>query len=488
MSPKPRTSTKPVRAAIYVRISSDPKGEGLGVDRQLKACRAYLADRGWTEVEVFEDNDKSATNKKKPRPAYLRMLAAMDARELDAVVVWDQDRLVRQPVELEHFISLADQRKIDLGTITGFADLATPAGRMFARMLGAYAAYEGEHKSERMRAKWAQNAELGMPWMGGSRPYGYLDDRTTLHPDEAPHVRDAATRVLAGESLRSVAAALNKAGATTVGGKQWSGPSLRQVLRSARISGRREVFPEGVSASKGVGVVVATECWEPIISVEDSDRLRALFTSPERLANHTRNTRAKHLLTGLLVCQRCGGRMYGLVWEAGGKAPLYRCPSPTSGGRETCGRTSVLMKYAEPVVRNVVLEAIDSADFRDRLHARSEVDPSVAEQVTKDEATLRELAAMMGAQELTMDEFKTARDIVATRLERNKAQLARVTNTNALALLDAREGDLVQKWDALTVGQQRAVLGEVLARVEVAPAEGRGVKFNPKRLVPQFRF
>lgn len=481
-------TTKPVRTAIYVRISSDPKGEGLGVDRQLKACRKYVAERGWTEVEVFEDNDKSATNKKKARPAYLRMLAAMEAREVDAVVVWDQDRLVRQPVELEHFISLADQRKIDLGTITGFADLATPAGRMFARMLGAYAAYEGEHKSERMRAKWAQNAEAGKPWMGGPRPYGYAADRVSAEPTEAEFIREAAKRVLAGESLRSVAASMNANGATTTGGKQWTGPTLRQVLRSARISGRREVFPEGVSATKGIGVVVADKAWEPIISPEDSDRLRALFSNPERLANHTRNTRAKHLLTGLLACDRCGGRMYGLVWERGGKPGMYRCPSPSTQGKATCGRTSVLMKHVEPVVRDVVMEAMDSPDFRDRLHARAEVDPKVAEQVDKDEATLTELAAAMATGELTMGEWKTARDIVKTRLERNKATLARVTNTNALALMDAHEGTLAEKWEALSVAQRRAVLGEVVERVRVLPAEGRGLKFSPRRLVPEFRF
>jgi hypothetical protein len=39
---------------------------------------------------------------------------------------------------------------------------------------------------------------------GGARPNGFEPDRVTSRPDEAEHVRDAARRVLAGESLRSI--------------------------------------------------------------------------------------------------------------------------------------------------------------------------------------------------------------------------------------------------------------------------------------------
>ena len=41
------------RAGIYVRISSDPKGEALGVARQEADCRKLCQDYGWAVVEVF---------------------------------------------------------------------------------------------------------------------------------------------------------------------------------------------------------------------------------------------------------------------------------------------------------------------------------------------------------------------------------------------------------------------------------------------------
>jgi site-specific DNA recombinase len=54
------------RAFVYTRISLDRTSEGLGVERQLKACRAKAAALGWSVVEVFEENDTSASKGRRP--------------------------------------------------------------------------------------------------------------------------------------------------------------------------------------------------------------------------------------------------------------------------------------------------------------------------------------------------------------------------------------------------------------------------------------
>ena len=80
---------------MYLRQSLDRTGEGLAVARQREDCVKLCATKGWDVAEVYEDNDTSAT--KGVRKHYRRML--QDARDgkLDAVVVWDLDRLHRQP-------------------------------------------------------------------------------------------------------------------------------------------------------------------------------------------------------------------------------------------------------------------------------------------------------------------------------------------------------------------------------------------------------
>jgi DNA invertase Pin-like site-specific DNA recombinase len=67
-----------VRAGIYVRISQDREGAGLGVARQEEDCRALCERKGWQVAGVYADNDVLAYTGK-PRPAWNRFLADIAA-------------------------------------------------------------------------------------------------------------------------------------------------------------------------------------------------------------------------------------------------------------------------------------------------------------------------------------------------------------------------------------------------------------------------
>ncbi len=90
------------RATIYLRMSLDRSGEGLGVERQELECRALCERNGWDVREVLTDNDISAT-KGKRRPAFEALLTSKP----EAIVVWHTDRLVRLSKDLERVIDLA---------------------------------------------------------------------------------------------------------------------------------------------------------------------------------------------------------------------------------------------------------------------------------------------------------------------------------------------------------------------------------------------
>ena len=88
------TSSQPVRAAIYLRISLDREMDGLAIDRQREDCEKLAQFRGWEIVETYVDQSISASDKTKKRPAYLRMVADYEAGLLDAIVCYDLDRLL----------------------------------------------------------------------------------------------------------------------------------------------------------------------------------------------------------------------------------------------------------------------------------------------------------------------------------------------------------------------------------------------------------
>lgn len=192
----------PKAAAIYARISSDPTGAQLGVKRQIDDCHELAQRRGWPVRDVYVDDDRSAWSGK-ARPEYRRMLGDIESGDVDAVVVWHLDRLHRQPRELEAFFDACDAAGLtDLASVSGQVDLASHDGRFMARILGAVAKKESDDKSRRIRRKHLELAQSGAWKGGGSRPFGFLVDRVSVNPDEAPFVREAVARVLAGDSLR----------------------------------------------------------------------------------------------------------------------------------------------------------------------------------------------------------------------------------------------------------------------------------------------
>src|SRR5487761_1325051 len=128
------TDSPMVRAAIYVRISQDREGAGLGVARQEDDCRALCGRKGWQVAGLYAVNDVSAYSGK-PRPQWGRLLADIAAGHLDAVACWHVDRLTRSPRELEDVIDLHDKHGVQLATVTGEIDLSTPTGRLVARTL-----------------------------------------------------------------------------------------------------------------------------------------------------------------------------------------------------------------------------------------------------------------------------------------------------------------------------------------------------------------
>src|SRR5215203_1752693 len=246
-----------MRAAVYLRQSRDQQGTGLAVARQREDCLKLCTERGWTPVE-YCDNDISAHDGQR-RPAYQQMLADIDAGHLDAVVAWDLDRLHRRPIELEHFIDLADRHRLALATVSGDTDLGTDNGRMYARIKGAVARSEGERKSARQKRAALQAAELGKP-RGGPRPFGYEPDGLTVRADEAKALREAYGALLAGGTLTGIARDLTAAGLKTPQGKPFRHSAVRAILANPRNAGLRAYRHEIVGPAQWQAIV-PEETW-----------------------------------------------------------------------------------------------------------------------------------------------------------------------------------------------------------------------------------
>ena len=87
------------QVAVYARVAVCATEDQLL--SQIKACRKYTEDRGWTVVAEVTDNGMSGATLDRAGLKHIRYLAR--AGEIDAVVVYSLDRLARE-VSLVHLL------------------------------------------------------------------------------------------------------------------------------------------------------------------------------------------------------------------------------------------------------------------------------------------------------------------------------------------------------------------------------------------------
>src|SRR5687767_1962786 len=88
--------TRPIRAALYERVSSEEQVEGYSLDAQDRAGRLYCEAHDWEIANIYRDEGRSArTDDLTKRPAFQRMLADAEAGLMAVVVVHKLDRFAR---------------------------------------------------------------------------------------------------------------------------------------------------------------------------------------------------------------------------------------------------------------------------------------------------------------------------------------------------------------------------------------------------------
>jgi DNA invertase Pin-like site-specific DNA recombinase len=454
-----------IRAGVYTRISSDRTGEGEGVERQRTDCVDLCERQGWETVEVYEDNDISAYSGKK-RKRYEQMLEDLKARRINAVVVWHPDRLHRSPKELESFIDIVEATKAKVATVTaGQWDLTTPDGRMTARIVGAVAKHESEHKGARVARKHRELAENGLP-AGGRRPFGYENDRMTLRSAEAVRLREAADHILGGGTLRGLIASWNQQGVVTSSGNPWHPKTLRSLLMNHRIAGIR----------MHNGVAVCDAKWPAIIDRAKFDELQAVLSLPERKTNHIGTARTYLLTGGIAFCGKCSGPLSARPRSDRKRA--YACLN------EGCFSVRRLAEPIDDLVRDAVLHALDSPAVTRRLN-KTKGDDRQTKALALDLAKYRKRVAGLETAhfiEGTLDKkrYGQLRKQLEARISETEDALARRRGQQLHVTIP--DGNLRTWWDASSLDDRRVLLRLVVERVNVLPARLGQRTFDPEKI------
>jgi site-specific DNA recombinase len=466
---------------IYARLSQEDSaahpGEPTGTERQIADCRDRVEREGWTVAAIYEDPDHSASNLKRKRPDFERMLADLgDGLHVGVVVCYKLDRLLRHPAEAERIIDLADRRGFGIVSLNDPGiDLTTPTGRAMFRMTITWAKLETETMSTRIRRKARAIAETGRPNGGGVRTFGLTPDKLTIVPEEAARVREAADRLLAGESVHGIVVDWNAAGVRTPGrsvapeGRKWEVSSLKRMLTAPRIVGDRTHRGSVV----GTGVIPA------LLDRETWDRLRAVLAAP-RGGNGGSSVR-RHYLTGLVFCGLCGQKLVARPDARG--TTRYVCAVPRG-----CGRIVVAKTNLEPLIAEAIALRLDSPAFRAAVDARARrTDVAVdVGRLQADETALEEAArAYFVERGISKAEYVAVRADLEKRIDVARRRLESASSTVGLGRLAGL--DVRNDWDVRPVAWRHDVARLLVDRVIVNPAPRRGTRFDPDRIDVEWR-
>src|SRR5665213_541963 len=241
------TTVRPVRCAIYTRVSTDAglEQDFNSLDAQRDASEAYIrsqAHAAWTLIRN-QYNDGGYSGGSTDRPALQRLLADIRAKKVDVIVVYKVDRLTRSLANFAKLVELFDSHGVSFVSVTQQFNTTTSMGRLTLNVLLSFAQFEREVTSERIRDKIAASKRKGL-WVGDMVPLGYetKDRKITVNKPEAERVRTIFRSYLKLGSIYLLMAELRKRKiftkahtvktGKTVGGIPFTSGPLSYLLRN----------------------------------------------------------------------------------------------------------------------------------------------------------------------------------------------------------------------------------------------------------------
>jgi len=346
-----------VRCAVYTRKSTE---EGLqqefnSLDAQREAAEAFITSQrgeGWQVVaEHFDDGGYTGANM--DRPALKRLLGAVEAREVDCVVVYKVDRLSRSLMDFARIVEVFDQNGVSFVSVTQQFNTTTSIGRLTLNILLSFAQFEREIISERTRDKMSAARRKGK-WIGGHPVLGYDIDptggRLIVNPEEAAQVRTLFNLYLELGSLLPLLQEAERRGLLT---KRWT-------TEDGKVRGGQRIAKgtlHGILTNAiYTGMVDHKGCLYPgeherIIDQNIWDRVHETLRRNNGDNGASLRNKFGALLRGLLFCVPCGTpMMHTYTMRNSKRYRYYVCYNAQQKGWKNCETKSVPAQAVESAV------------------------------------------------------------------------------------------------------------------------------------------
>lgn len=389
--------------AIYARQSLNKK-DSLSIDGQIELCKKLA---GETTV-VFKDKGFSGKNTK--RPAFMELMEAVEAGQVEKIFVYRLDRFSRSISDFSRIWELLEKNGTQFQSVTEQFDTSTPIGRAMLNIVMTFAQLERETTADRVKDNYIHRFDLGA-WPGGPAPYGFNLNKITdafgkavssllKNADEADVVKRIFERYSeSGTSLRSIAKELMEDKIHGPKRETWDNVTLSRLLHSpVYVKATEDVYWHYISLGLNVSNDISDFDGVHACNVMGQrDRTRNKYNSLENqrlaVANHEGFIDAKlwlrvqeklstnkqisldnagkySWLTGLLKCKCCG---YAIkINHSKSENRIYLICSGKSNLKVCSTKISVDIRELEETVEREIVKVIDECSFEDVVNVDTE--------------------------------------------------------------------------------------------------------------------
>jgi DNA invertase Pin-like site-specific DNA recombinase len=493
------------RALVYIRKSVVRTGaDTVSPERQREACLAEAARHGWIveETDVYADAEGHSSGKSDARPGWQALLRRVQADETVAAVIVES--LSRASRSVRSFLAFVDElrrRGIALVSLRERFDTSTAIGQAMLGFIAIINQLESDLAAERMKSQIEFKKRHGRHW--GYTPFGCEREPATgaLRPSSEGYALDGQERryydalrrcyelYARGQmSFYELALQLNAEGwrfrARDGRPIPWDRFKVRSTVAMARIYAGF-VPLDGAAKDRPQEWVEAN--YEPVLPRELCERVDRVWRERAQGVRHPVPPNARespYILSGILFCSECGGRLKGAVSRRGVRQ--YR------HDRATCGVSRI---DAEDVEAQV-LAALDwlelPEDVLEEMAQRVREELPAAEDVQAErvrlqgnirgkELELERLLALALETNLDAAVYRRQLELLSDELRSLREALARLETAAAFGGAEEileRLRDIGQLIRRGSWSEQREALASLFERVEAGP---QGVT----RLVPR---
>ena len=347
-----------MNAWLYARLSNDDDPEMDSLANQMEICKEFALGQGYSIAGSSVDDNISGM--KFNRRGLDMLTDAVEAGQVDAMIVKDLSRLGRHKIQTALFIDYLRQKNVAVISVTENLNTLEEQDDLIVGIRGLMNDFYAKDIGNKIRHGYREKQKAGLVI---TPPFGYRKDRNTsciyIHPEAAETVRLIYELYLQGCGQKEIARRLNRLGRKTpaqlraerygeefyssrkskTGQFVWSYVSVKNVLVEEGYTGvlinhRTETHCGKVKHIGEDHWIRHEDFYPAIITKEEWRQTQELLKQNARPAN---GNRAAHRYAGLLTCGDCGNPFVPMIryWN-GNRRVEYVCKGYHGHGREFC--------------------------------------------------------------------------------------------------------------------------------------------------------